>query len=155
NVQGRQLAQLSQEARRDLCNAAREYTGRYRDVPSPAATETIFLAGHQPQIFHPGVWFKNFALAKLAKQFDATSINLLIDSDTLKEASLRVPSGSVDAPVSVKVPFDEPSAEIPYEERKIVDRQVWQSFGDRVAATLQPLVPDPLITNYWPRVVGR
>ncbi len=46
------------------------------------------------------MWFKNFALSKLAKQYRATAINLLIDSDTMKEATLRVPSGSVDAPVA-------------------------------------------------------
>ena len=26
----------------------------------------LFLAGHQPQMFHPGVWYKNFALGELA-----------------------------------------------------------------------------------------
>jgi hypothetical protein len=155
DVQGRSLLDLSQQARRDLCVAARNYTSAYRDLPAPATTDTILLAGHQPQIFHPGVWFKNFALAKLARQHRATAINLLIDSDTLKEAALRVPAGSVDAPIAEKVAFDQPTAEIPYEERKIVDFEQWSSFGDRASETIRPLVPNPLLTDYWPRVVAR
>lgn len=155
DVQGRSLVDLSRQARHDLIAAAREYTGRYRNLPAPAATETILLAGHQPQIFHPGVWFKNFALGKLAKQHRGTGINLLIDSDTLKEAALRVPSGSVETPIAVKVPFDEPTAEIPYEERNIVDVEQWSSFGTHASDTIRPLVPNPLLTEYWPRVLAR
>ena len=44
----------------------------------------IFLAGHQPELFHPGVWFKNFALGDLARRYQATAVNLVIDSDTVK-----------------------------------------------------------------------
>lgn len=155
DVQGRPLSELARQARRDLCAAAREYTGRYRNLPAQAATETILLAGHQPQIFHPGVWYKNFALAQFAKQYRGTAINLLIDSDTLKEAALRVPTGTVESPITVNVPFDEPTAEIPYEERNIVDLEQWSSFGARACETIRPFIPSPLLTDYWPRVVAR
>ena len=32
----------------------------------------VVLAGHQPQLFHPGVWFKNFVLSSLAEAQAAT-----------------------------------------------------------------------------------
>ena len=49
--------------------AARRWTAAYRNVPRrsrPIRSGLIYLAGHQPQMFHPGVWFKNFALGELA-----------------------------------------------------------------------------------------
>ena len=56
----------------------------------------IFLAGHQPELFHPGVWLKNFALGALARQHGATAINLLIDSETVKHTGVRTPGGSAE-----------------------------------------------------------
>ena len=46
------------------------------------------VAGHQPELFHPGVWFKNFALHRLAHQHGALPINLVVDTDTAKPATL-------------------------------------------------------------------
>ena len=40
-----------------------------RISPQPSDPQgLLFLAGHQPQMFHPGVWYKNFALGKLAAE---------------------------------------------------------------------------------------
>ncbi|HVW37233.1 MAG TPA: hypothetical protein VHB99_08000, partial [Pirellulales bacterium] len=153
DVQGRSLTALAAEARCELIGAARRYTSGYRNVPAAASCEQILLAGHQPQLFHPGVWYKNFALAKLARQHQAAAVNLVIDSDTLKEASLRVPGGTLEDPTRTVVPFDEASEEIPYEQRSIADRAAFADFGRRARETMAALVPDPLLGEFWPRVV--
>ena len=74
----------------------------------------IFLAGHQPELFHPGVWLKNFALGTLARQHGATAINLLIDSDTVKDTG---PAGTRAARPSIPrvevIPFDRPEPRVP------------------------------------------
>lgn len=155
DVQGRSLAALAAEARCELIGAARRYTASYRNVPAAANCEQILLAGHQPQLFHPGVWFKNFALAKLARQHQAAAVNLVIDSDTLKEASLRVPGGALDDPIRTVVPFDEPSEEIPFEQRLIRDRALFADFGRRAQEAMAAVVPNPLLGEFWPRVVAR
>ena len=68
DVQGRSLAELSASARRELVEKATAYTAQYRDVPArlqnaeSLADVPFILAGHQPQLFHPGVWYKNFVL---------------------------------------------------------------------------------------------
>ena len=64
DLSGKSLRQLAGEARHELLTAAWQYTRTYRDVPRPDVSQTprVFVAGHQPQLFHPGVWFKNFAL---------------------------------------------------------------------------------------------
>src|SRR5687768_2914454 len=59
DLQGRSLAELSQRARGELVRAAVEYTSSYRDVRVNFGARRVFLAGHQPQFFHPGVWIKN------------------------------------------------------------------------------------------------
>src|SRR5262249_11036111 len=64
DLQGRALGDISHAARVDLIEAALAYTRAYRDVRVPS-TSRILLAGHQPQLFHPGVWLKNFVLSHL------------------------------------------------------------------------------------------
>jgi hypothetical protein len=157
HVAGRTLADLAQEARADLLAAARRWTAVYRDVP-PAAENPrgpILLAGHQPELFHPGVWFKNFALGTLAQRHGATAVNLLIDSDTIKGASLPVPGGTVENPHREMIPLDCPQPAIPYEERQVVDEAEFADFGRRVAEQMAALVPRPLIADYWPMVLER
>jgi hypothetical protein len=153
-VQGRRFKRLAAEARRQLAAAALRYTRSYRDVGEPAAPGgSLFLAGHQPEIFHPGVWLKNLVLDRLGRENGGIAINLVIDSDTIKSSSLRVPGGSIEEPTVEAVLFDRPSGEIPFQARMIEDTALFESFGRRVAERLAPLVADPLVRDYWPLAV--
>ena len=155
---GRPLAELAAAARRELVAQARQYTANYRDVAtaewSPHDDAPIVLTGHQPQLYHPGVWFKSFALSEIARRHGTHAVNLLIDNDTLRAASLRVPTGSPHEPHIATVPFDEPGDEIPFEERTIVDRVCFDSFGERTTAAIAPLVPNPLVSEMWPHAIA-
>ncbi|HVU89771.1 MAG TPA: hypothetical protein VHD36_20745 [Pirellulales bacterium] len=155
DVQGRPLAALAESGRRELVELARRYTSSYRDVEAVPANGPMFLAGHQPELFHPGVWYKNFALSKLAGDARATAVNLVIDSDTIKHVSLRVPGGSLDAPIVESIAFDSSADEIPFEEREIEDRGLFASFGERTCEWLQDIVPDPLMNSFWPLALKR
>ncbi len=157
DFQGRSLAEIMRQARRELLDAARAWTAAYRDV-GPAADDPlapIFLAGHQPQMFHPGVWLKNFALGRLAKQHQATAINLIIDSDVISDTWLRVPAGSTADPYVVQAAFDRPNPKIPYEERRIEDRELFHGFGAQVREIIASLIPHPLVEKYWPIVIDQ
>ncbi|MGD9720856.1 MAG: hypothetical protein AB7O59_14290 [Pirellulales bacterium] len=157
DVQGRSLGDLSRQARAELQQAAWAYTRTYRDVPHPASGPgtRMILAGHQPQLFHPGVWFKNFVLSTIAERHGGVAVNLAIDSDTIKTASLRVPRGTVAEPLVESVPLDKQTAEIPYEARRIIDRECLDSFGRRAADAIRPLVSDPFVRDFWPLVARR
>ena len=157
DFQGRSLAELSGQARRELLSQARRWTAAYCDVGFSGAEQAglIFLAGHQPEIFHPGVWFKNFALDALAHRHRAVAVSLVVDSDTVKEPALRVPGGSVKEPQIEVIPFDRAEPKVPYEVRRIIDRGMFADFGRRVAQRIAPLVPDPLIEAYWPLARAR
>ncbi len=157
DLQGRALAEISQLARAELLALARRWTSAYRDVPTKANTSRapIFLAGHQPQMFHPGVWFKSFALSELAAQHGATAVQLIVDSDLLGGTSLRVPAGTADAPRVEQMLFDQPEPTIAYEERRIEDPATFAEFGRAVAGQLGGLVKDPVMAAYWPLVCAR
>ncbi len=157
DLNGRSMAALAQQARQHLLDSALAYTRQYRDVDDPPVGRKVplFLAGHQPQLFHPGVWFKNFTLQYLANRYGGAAVNLVIDSDVVKEHALRVPGGSRENPSVQTIEFDqslppELQASVPYEQRGVVDAERFASFADRAAQWLRPLVPNPMLREYWP-----
>lgn len=155
DVQGRPLEALAASARRSLVDRAIAYTSSYRDV-SPRHREAALaggpfvLSGHQPQLFHAGVWYKNFVLGDVAAEVRGAAIHLLIDSDLCRSASIRVPTGSVAQPRLESAPFDAPAGDVPYEERFVRDEATFAQFGSRVSQLLHPLVAEPLVDALWP-----
>jgi hypothetical protein len=159
DIQGRMASDLAATARRALVQKAIEYTSRYRDIAdrvqnSPASAPLI-LSGHQPQLFHAGVWYKNFVLGGLARNLDGVGIHLLIDSDLCRSVSIRVPAGTREKPHVEAVPYDSPAPEVPYEERPIRDNAAVTSFETRLASLIEPFVRNPLVESLWPLVLKR
>ncbi|MDB4678751.1 hypothetical protein OAE79_00300 [Rhodopirellula sp.] len=146
---------MRREARRHLISSAVQYTAQYRDTSwtenAVKDTAPILMSGHQPTLFHSGVWFKNFALSHLAKITDAVPINILIDNDIAGGSSIRVPA--IDPANSRgryhSVNFDHSAGGIPYEQSTIEDKSCFDSFAERVLKTIQPLVPSPCVVDLW------
>lgn len=150
------LASLRESARRQLLRDARRYTSAYRDVefasPSVVSPETnIVMAGHQPTLFHPGVWFKNFALDRVGRQTNSIAVNLVVDSDVAGPSSIRVPhlhraTGTLGFDV---VAYDRRGGGVPYEQALIEDRELFDAFDRNVAAAVAGVVNDPVIGSLW------
>lgn len=88
--------------------------------PSPGGRDKtpVFATGHQPELFHPGVWAKNFALNGLARRLNALPLNLIADNDTMKSAHSLAPVWDID-PAKVRLehrPFGEFHGERPWEQ---------------------------------------
>ncbi|MEM7312350.1 MAG: hypothetical protein AAF497_04280 [Planctomycetota bacterium] len=149
---GQPLRHLAIEARAELIEKATAYTGQYRDVENYEADGNcqLILSGHQPQLFHAGVWFKNFLIHRLAMEQKAISINLVIDNDLCRSPSLRVPTGTAQNPSSEAIAYDATVSPIPYEERTIQDENLFSDFGQRAADSIGELVHDPIIKELWP-----
>lgn len=144
------LAALRIAAQHDLIERAEAYTRQYRDVTLEVPPSAgVVLAGHQPELFHAGVWYKNFVLSALSQRLGATAVNLVIDNDDCKSTAIRVPTGRIDDPSIVTIPFDAPAGIVPYEVRRVTDRSLFASFGDRVASTISTLIPEPLVRDLW------
>jgi len=156
---GQPLVDLAQEARRQMLQAAIEYTRQYRDISPPSAEQAahapLFIGGHQPQLFHPGVWLKNFVLDELSGRSGGIAVNLVVDSDAIKSASLPVLTGSVEHPERVQLEYDASSPAMAWEDRQVLDADIFQRFGQRAGEMLRPLVDRPLVDEFWPRVINR
>jgi len=73
DIQGRTLEKLRRWTRERAYEAARQYTSELIQETIPdRAFDVLVVAGHQPSLFHPGVWIKNFALDHLAGRLEAS-----------------------------------------------------------------------------------
>ncbi|NDC62846.1 MAG: hypothetical protein EBZ59_02410 [Planctomycetia bacterium] len=154
------LWELVAATRREVLSVATEYTSSYRDVDRPDDTadwiaRPIVMGGHQPELFHAGVWLKNSVLDAYARAVGGTAINLVVDTDRCARASVAVPVGTPREAHLVDVPFDAPAREMAWEERTIVDPDLFASFGGRVCDLLRPLEPDAILRRWWPLAVER
>lgn len=152
---GERIADLAKAARAEILAAAKAWTCEYTDVPSVASPEApLVFTGHQPELFHPGVWLKNFFAARLAANCSGTAINLIVDSDLCRSPAIRVPAGIPSDLRFESLAFDQAVTEMPYEERRIADRNLWHTFGERVSHAMKPFVINPLVEDWWPSVIG-
>jgi hypothetical protein len=142
-------------ARRELLDRSRAFHERHDLGPLPAidADRPLIVTGHQPEPFHPGVWVKNFAVAGLARQADGAGLNLIVDNDLPKSASVRVPTLTDQLLRTVPVPYDAEGEEVPFEDLRVRDEAVLSAFPERVKETLGGLVADPVLDSLWPEMI--
>lgn len=155
----------SELARGELLQLAQRWTGQYGSFERSKALSThqvmtnelasppVFLSGHQPELFHAGVWFKNFVLDAAAKSTSAVPVNLLIDQDLVKSNSLLVPSLINGRHRRQRVPLDYGGVGLPFEERQVEHPDVLATVPDRVRAAALPWVSAELLSDMWPDVL--
>src|SRR5207302_1260249 len=123
---------------------------------------------HQPELFHPGVWLKNFALHGIAHGHHARSVNLVIDNDAARTSIdvpvVQLPLPDIDEfrPHAVALSLDHVSPGLPYEEWTIRDEQFFRELPQRIEASrgrqspaTQPgtVVPgSPFLQSFWDEV---
>lgn len=178
---GKPLDVVRDQARAEVLRKAIDYTRAYRDVrdipelDSASTLPPLIFSGHQPELFHSGVWFKNFLLSELATQSGAIGVNFLVDNDLCRTPSIRVPSTSTalnDAPqtgadrsrsaqrstvqnnvIAKSVLYDLPSDAVPWEVRPLGSLDVWREFPRAVQQALLPGLDEPLLIAAWPDAI--
>src|SRR5664279_406743 len=80
-------------ARAEALTRAAEFSARLGiDVKEPGDPEGLIVAtGHQPEIYHPGVWIKDFLLQRLADETKASAFDVVVDSDVFETLSVSSP----------------------------------------------------------------
>lgn len=157
DFQGRKSNRLRSMARRQVLDRARRHHDRFGlDFPdvSNAATGPILVTGHQAELFHPGVWAKNFSMAGLAGATRALGINLVVDNDVPRGPAIRVPTRDGDRLRVVHVPFDSSGGEVPYEDWTVQDESLFETFPDRAREALSGLVSSPVADALWPAALA-
>jgi hypothetical protein len=113
------------------------------------------VTGHQPELFHPGVWIKNFATARIAGAHGGIGLNLIVDNDIPKSTSIAVPAVGDGGIRLARIEFDRWGGDAPFEDSPVLEEEQFATFASRVRAVLGDAIADPLIDEYWQRVLKR
>src|SRR6202042_1418051 len=96
---GRRADWLRTHIRREVLTLAGKFLGRHGLVGSPfdldavsSSSRPLVVTGHQPELFHPGVWVKAFAASGIATAHQGVALNLIVDNDIPKSTSIQGPS---------------------------------------------------------------
>lgn len=181
DFQGWASQRLRAETRTEVIGLAKRYTRQICDLPgaavapvsraatscpgappNPQATRLpnscddapVIAAGHQPELFHAGVWVKNFAIDRWAANTAGVAVNLIVDNDTVKSATVRVPTGTLERPMVSFVPYDRWHGELPFEAYQVADEGLFESFGRRLCESVATLGVEPLARSFWPNVLA-
>ena len=155
SIDGVELAQLREAARADIVRLASDFTSSYREISQPANSDApLILSGHQPALYHPGVWFKNFLIDRIAADVGGTAINVIVDNDVAPAPSIVALAGTPDQPRPTRIAYDEPGPRLPWEMTTIQSIETLRSFADRTAAELSPFVDNPAVASIWPDVLS-
>jgi hypothetical protein len=158
DFQGRGADALRRAAREDVLRLARAHHERFglglpKQDLSGDDTVPWIVTGHQPELYHPGVWAKNFAVAGLARRFGGLGVNFVVDNDVPHAPSVRVPVPSGDGALRWKlIEFDTWPGESPYEDWAVRDEACFASFPDRLREALGPSAAGAVINEFWPLV---
>jgi hypothetical protein len=92
-VAGMAALELAAMARGEVLERATGFSARL-GVPVRAAggvDEPIVATGHQPELYHPGVWVKDFLLDRVAGEVGASAIDFVVDTDGFDSLGVSSP----------------------------------------------------------------
>jgi len=133
-----------------------ELTGKTVELPQDFNERLLLITGHQPALYHPGVWVKNLLIGNVARKTAGLSLNLIVDNDLVSSTSIRVPQGTRSNPSFSEISFDESIQKKPWEETTIQNRELFQSFPERVDEALKqwPELSSSLLPGIWPAAIS-
>ena len=94
SLAGRPAIQVREEARAEVMRLLGT------DLPGP-----WIMTGHQPEMIHAGVWFKDPVTAALAEAVGGSALHLVADLDTVKHTDLIIPQVHAGRVTPVRVSF--------------------------------------------------
>lgn len=145
---GRPIARIREEARAEVYSLAAQWTRDLLGSPvsEPERPAYWVMSGHQPELFHPGVWVKNAVVAALASQLGGVGLNLTVENDSCAGATVRVPRRPpVEAMTTLH--WDQLRPQSPWEERVAPDPETFSRFGEICREHLRPWGIVPLASE--------
>ncbi len=69
-----------------------EWRRKTREALVGGDDRPVIVTGHQPGFIHPGVWAKHVVSTRLAAAIGGVAVNLVVDSDAVKQTTIAVPA---------------------------------------------------------------
>lgn len=153
---GLSLGEFRRVARAEAAAAHRVHFERFETPPVAPLPEDApwIVTGHQPDLFHPGVWIKNFAVGGLALALGGVGLHVLADADTIKRTAWGVPAGRPEEPFLGYIAVDAPGPEIPFEERAVLDEEVFGAFAERAGELMMHFPMRPILDDFWRQAIA-
>jgi hypothetical protein len=85
------LRELREQARAEALNDAAEYSSALGISGAPSTSPLIAMTGHQPELYHPGVWVKDFLIQRFSEETGATGVDVVVDTDLAGAMDMRTP----------------------------------------------------------------
>ncbi len=158
DFQGRSALRLREQVRREVLALAQSYLKQHGLLQAHAASAPqapLVVTGHQPELFHPGVWIKNFAAAGVAAEHHGVALNLIVDNDLPKSASIRVPRVRDGLVGTTQIDYDRWGGETPYEDLRVQDEGLFATFPGRVREFMGDAVAGQVLDDFWPLALAR
>jgi hypothetical protein len=146
----RPLSAFRQETQSEALAIAREFSRSHGFSVPPMRAGPVVMTGHQPELFHPGVWLKNFAVSRLAGRRGGVGCNLIVDNDVVTAPGFKVPLCQSGRPVAFPVPLDRPRPAVPWEEWHVEDEPRFAQVPQVVAELTGDWPFVPLLPGFWP-----
>ena len=110
----------------------------------------IVMTGHQPALYHPGVWLKNFLAGHLAEAVGGVAVNVNVNNDESHQLAVRAPVVVDGRARVVEVPYLRPTGGVPYEE--LGEEYLLDGVADalRAAGVAEPMCR--AVADYWERL---
>ena len=144
SVRGEPLGRLRGQARAELVQRASELLGRW-DLPVPEASPSgpWVVTGHQPTLFHPGIWIKTWGVNACCAR-GAVGLNVVVDSDACEAWKARVPRrDGILRPVERTLVVG--GREVPFEAVPPPEEGAWRSFCGQLREDLATLQAPALL----------
>jgi len=142
-----ELRKLRDSARAEAVETAEEYSRRIGVVPRPGHAGLIAMTGHQPTLYHPGVWAKDFLVQRLTDDVASLGIDLVVDTDAAAVVELVAPCLSPGVSVC-RVPLAEPPEGSAFVQAPVPDAAARAAFRDGGARALGTL-PAPALGHHF------
>lgn len=157
---------LRERARTELLHAALLYSRRLdasvnpdQDFPEPLdrcdgelAIRPLIMTGHQPELVHPGVWFKYVMASQIADASGGIAVNIVVDNDTIRSRAVSIPKRSNGRIKKKRLRFDDGPSRVPWEDATVQNLEQFQSFANRLQSERDQVETTPILTELWPYV---
>lgn len=159
--------QLRHQAREQVALVAKRYASAYMVEPQIDDSMLWVVGGHQPELFHPGVWFKNVLIDKICSELSsnhtaACGVHVIIDHDLPKTLAIRVPHrvdhdraehvGIDICRLPIQGPKGVGQGALPWHRYRI-DQDRIEPFVSQIESNLQSLgLPRPMARAFFERL---